>query len=118
MLLTKEFYVSIFQFLKYYSNGIVTIIAAIFYVAFSGETSEPSGLSTDYAYVIGTIIFAILAVWVFSLGALVTLVQLIYGLAKYFLAKEKELANLYHCVGAAIAILGYVIIFSVSATSA
>jgi len=65
-------------------------------------------------YALSAIAFGFLAVWVFSIGALIVLVQLIYGLVKYFTVKENKAVYLHYFYGFAVALLSYVIIFSVS----
>ena len=63
-------------------------------------------------YALSAAMFGFLAVWVFSIGALIVLVQLIYGLVKYFTVKENRAVYLHYFYGFAVSIISYIIIFS------
>ena len=63
-------------------------------------------------YAISAIVFSLLSIWVFSIGALVVLVQLIYGLVKYFTVKENKSEYIHYFIGFAISMFGYIVIFS------
>ena len=107
----------ILQFIACYGNPVITLSAAVFYLYFAGESSDSVELMSDTAavtYTLMAVIFGLLGVWVFSIGALITLVQPIYGLVKYFTAKKNKDVYLHYFYGFAVAIFSYVIIFSAS----
>ena len=72
--------------------AVITAIAAVFYIFFAGDGGTDAIKAVDSVeaveavgiiYALSAIAFGFLAVWVFSIGALIVLVQLIYGLVKY-----------------------------------
>lgn len=87
-------------FLKYYGNGIATILGAIGYLSIPG-----SYFFKPLAIFVPFIIFFF---WAFSIGLIYTILQGIYGVSKYYSTKKKS-KYLNHCKGSLLSLLGYAI---------
>lgn len=114
---------SILRFVKCYSNPFLTLLTAFFFLIYYGDAEIVAGGETNKlaesmgsTYALGAVVFGLLAVWVFSLGALIVLVQLIYGLVKYFTVKEDKSIYLHYFYGFAISLFSYAIIFTAPTT--
>ncbi len=119
-----ETIITIMRFIKCYANPVIILLAALFAIAFSGNTEAIKAIESEEAvetlgiiYALSAIVYGFLSVWVFSIGALIVLVQLIYGLVKYFTVEENKDVYLHYFYGFAISLFSYVIIFSVSINS-
>ncbi len=111
-------YMNIMRFIVCYSNPLITAMTAVLYLVFSGNNMDGVTAAAEYSNVIrlgyglSAALFGFLAIWVFSIGALVVLVQLVYGLVKYFTVKENKAIYLHYFYGFAIALINYIIIFT------
>lgn len=106
-----------------YSNPVITAITALFFLIFSGDNMDGVKTAAEnvdaiaVGYALSTALFGFLAIWVFSIGMLVVLVQLIYGLVKYCTVEENKAVYFHYFYGFAIALFSYAIIFAISATT-
>ncbi|MFT7661297.1 MAG: hypothetical protein ACI89S_002422 [Gammaproteobacteria bacterium] len=99
------------RFLKCYTNPIVTILAAVFYAYFGAQDGGEGNDKTGMLYVLSAIFFAFLGVWVFTIGAVVALVQVIYGSVKHARTKQNSEEYQHYFIGFGITAIGYAIIF-------
>ena len=112
---------SIVRFIKCYSHPFIILLTAFLFLIFSGDAEVVTGGNSDklidssgIIYTLAAITFSLLAVWIFSIGALVVLVQLVYGLVKYFSVEENKAVYLHYFYGFAIALFSYIVIFTAS----
>jgi len=96
--------INITRFIKCYGNPVLIALFSVFYIFFP-LPEMPVDEYGVYFYV-----FCILAVWVFTSGVVIALVQPIYGLVKYFTVKENKAIYLHYFYGFAVVALSYAII--------
>ncbi len=99
------------------------LFTAILFLMFSGDNMDGVKSAAEnvdtvaVVYALSAALFGFLAVWVFSIGALIVFGQLVYGLVKYFSVEENKAAYLHYFYGFAIALMSYIIIFTASSNS-
>ena len=103
--------ITLLRLCLYYSNALITLTAAVAYFILPETNSNSLETEATFLVVMSALIFSALAIWVFSIGALITVGQLIYGFVKYVSTEENKLFYLHHCYAAIIAILAYGCIF-------
>jgi len=106
--------INIIRFITCYGNPVIIAFTGVLYLFFSGYGDTEAFKSLGMLYALSAVIFSFSAIWVFSIGALIVLVQLIYGLVKYFTVKENRAVYLHYFYGFAVSIISYVIIFTIS----
>ncbi len=118
-----ETIINTMRFIVCYSNPVLTAMTALLFLMFSGENTDGVKTAAEnidtvaVAYALSAVLFGSLAIWVFSIGALIVLGQLVYGSVKYFTVEENKAIYLHYFYGFAIAIFSYTIIFTASTST-
>ena len=104
----------IVKYILCYANAVLIVICAISFQIHNGtDVNAFNNMNAfNYEKAIDVVIFGILSFWAFTIGALITLVQLIYGIIKTSSAEKRKPFHKHMLAAALISIVAYVVIFT------